>query len=101
MEGKDNCTDLRTTLVSTIKVRAHTFFEYVPNVRKRVSELRNYNKKAIDRYHDQDVLVIDTIWPNLFGFAFCLGERTRSYMDYEHNLVHTIERCDEEIQDDV
>ena len=99
--GKENCTDSRTTLVSTIKASAHTFFEYVPNVRKRVRKLRKNNKKAIDRYHDQDELAIDTMWPNLFGTAFCLRETTRSYMDYNHNLVHTIERCDEQIQDDV
>ena len=101
MEGKVNCTDSRTTLVSTIKVSGHTFYEYVPNVRKGVAKLGNNNKKAIHRYDDQDGPVIDTIWPNLFGFAFCLGETTRSYMDYKHNLVHTIERCDKEIQDDV
>ena len=101
MKGKENCTDSRTTLVSTTKVSAHTFLECVPNIRKRVGELRNNNQKAIDRYHDQDMLAIDKIWTNLFKTAFCLGETTKTYMDYEHNLVHTIKRCDEEIQDDV
>ena len=49
--------------------------------------MRINNNKPIDIYHDQDVLVIHSIWWNYTDASvFRFGKTTRSYMDYEHNL---------------
>ena len=89
--------DNRSTTVSTIKVSAYISLEYVQIIRKTVRDLRNNNSKAIDIHHDQDGhnLVESPCKCIVFGQNNKLrGLRAQS-------IVHTIERFEEQIQDDV
>ena len=89
--------DNRSTMVSTIKVSAYISLKYVQIVRKTVRDLRNNNSKAIDIHHDQDGhnLVESPCMCTVFGQNNKLrGLRAQS-------IVHTIERLEEQIQDDV
>ena len=89
--------DNRSTTVSTIKVSAYISLEYVQIIRKTVRDLRNNNSKAIDIDHDQDGhnLVESPCKCIVFGQNNKLrGLRAQS-------IVHTIERFEEQIQDDV
>ena len=89
--------DNRSTTVSTIKVSAYISLEYVQIIRKTVRDLRNNNSKAIDIDHDQDGhnLVESPCKSIVFGQNNKLrGLRAQS-------IVHTSERFEEQIQDDV
>ena len=90
--------DNRSTMVSTIKVSAYISLKYVQIVRKTVRDLRNNTSKAIDIHHEKDGhnLVESpckciVFWQNNNKLR---GLRAQS-------IVHTIERLEEQIQDDV
>ena len=85
-------------MVSNIKVRAYISLKYVQIVRKPVRDFRNNNSKAIDIHHDQDGqnLVESSCKCIVFGQNknnLC-GLRAQS-------IVHTNQRLEEQIQDDV
>ena len=85
-------------MVSTIKVSSCIFLKYVQIVRKTVRDLRNNNSKAIDIHHDQDGhnLVESPCKCIVFGQNNNKLRGLRAQC-----IVHTIERLEEQIQDDV
>jgi len=85
-------------MVSTIKVSAYISLKYVQIVRKTVRDLRNNNSKAIDIHHDQDGhnLVESQCKCIVFGQN---NNKLRGLR--AQSIVHTIERLEEQIQDDV
>ena len=85
-------------MVSTIKVSAYISLKYVQIVRKTVRHLRNENSKAIDLDRDQDGhnLVESPCKCIVFGQN---NNKLRGLR--AQSIVHTIERLEEQIQDDV
>ena len=85
-------------MVSTIKVSAYISLKYLQIVRKTVRDLRNNNSKAIDIHHDQDGHNLVKSPCKSIVFAQnknkLLGLRAQS-------IVHTIERFEDQIQDEV
>ena len=90
--------DNRSTMVSTIKESAYISLKYVQIVRKTVRDLRNNNSKAIDIHHDQD-------GHNLVKSpckSIVVGENKNKLRGLRaQSIVHTIERLEEQIQDEV
>ena len=90
--------DNSSIMVSTIKVSAYISLKYLQIVRKTVGDLGNNNSKAIDIHHDQDGhnLVESPCKSIVFGQNNnkLRGLRVQS-------IVHSIERFEEQIQDEV
>ena len=85
-------------MVSTIKVSAYISLIYLKSIRKTVSDLRNNNSKAIDIHHDQDGhnLVKSPRKSIVFG-----QNKNKLRGLRAQSIVHTIERFEEQIQDEV
>ena len=85
-------------MVRTIKVKAYISLKYVQTVRKTVRDLRNNNSKAIDIHHDQDGhnLVKSPCKSIVFG-----QNKNKLRGLRAQSIVHTIERFEEQIQDEV
>ena len=84
-------------MVSTIKVSAYFCLRYVQLVRKTVGGLRNNNNKPIDIYHDQDGHnLVESPWK-----CFVFGQNNNKLCGLGAQSVHTIERWEEQIQEDV
>ena len=85
-------------MVSTIKGSAYISLKYMQIVRKTVRDLKNRNSKAIDIHHDQD-------GHNLVESpckCIVFGQSNNKLRGLEaQSIVHTIERLEEQIQDDV
>ena len=90
--------DKRSTMVSTIKVSSFFSLKYVQIVRKRVRDLRNNNSKAIDIYHDQG---IRNLVESPCRCIVLFGKNNKLRGLRAQSIVHTIERLEEQIQDDV
>ena len=90
--------DNRSTMVSTIKVSAYISLKYVQIVRKTVRDLRNENRKSIDIRHDQNGhnMVESPCKCIVFGQN---NNKLRGLR--AQPIVHTIERFEEQIQDEV
>ena len=90
--------DNRSTMVSTIKVSAYISLEYVQIIRKTVRDLRNNNSKAIDIHHDQD-------GHNLMEYpckSTVFGQHNNKLRGFRaQSIVHTMERLEEQTQDEV
>ena len=90
--------DNRLTMVSTIKVSAYISLKYVQIVRKTVRDLRNNNSKALDIHHDQD-------GHNLVKSpckSIVFGQNKNNLRGFRaQSIVYTIERFEEQIQDEV
>ena len=84
-------------MVSTFKVGAYICLKYVQLVRKTVGGFRNNNSKPIDIYHDQD-------GHNLVESprkCFVSGQKNNKLRGLRAQSVHTIEKWEEQIQEDV
>ena len=85
-------------MVSTIKVSAYISLKYVQILRKTVCDLTNNNSKMIDIHHDQGER-------NLVEFpckCIVFGQNNNKLRGLQaQSIVHTIERLEEQIQDDV
>ena len=79
-------------MVSAIKVSSYISLKYEQIVRKTVCDLRNNNSKAIDIHHDQDGH--NLVQSPCKCIVYCVLLRAQS-------IVHTIQRLQEQIQDDV
>ena len=89
--------DKRSTMVSTIKVSAYICLKYVQILRKTVCELTNNKSKEVDLHHDQG-------GRNLVEFpckCIVFGQNNKLGGLQAQSIVHTIERLEEQIQDDV
>ena len=88
----------KSIMVSTIKVIAYISLKYVQIVRKTVRDLRNNNSKDIDIHHDQN-------GHNLVESpckCIVFGKNNNKFRGLRaQSIVHTIERLEEQIQDDV
>ena len=85
-------------MVSTIMVSSYISLKYVQIVRKTVRDLRNNNSKAIDIHHHQDGQNLMESPCNCTVF----GQNNNKLRGLRaQSMVHTIERLEEEIQDDV
>ena len=83
-------------MVSTIKVSAYVCLKYVQLVRNTVGGLRNNNNKPIDIYHDQDGHnLVESPWK-----YFVFWQNNSKLLGLQALSVHTIERCEKQIQDD-
>ena len=85
-------------MVSTIKVSAYISLKYVQILRKTVRDLRNNNSKAIDIHHDQDGHnLVESPWK-----CIMFGQNNNKLRGLRaQSIMHTIERLEEQIQDDV
>ena len=85
-------------MVSTIKVSSYISLKYLQIVRNTARDLRNNNSKAIDIHHDQDGhnLVESPCKSIVFGQH---NNKLRGFR--AQSIVHTIERFEEQIQDEV
>ena len=85
-------------MVRTIKLSAYISLKYVRIVRKTVRDLRNNNSKAIDIHHDQDGhnLVKSPCKSIVFG-----QNKNKLRGLRAQSIVHTIERFEEQIQDEL
>ena len=97
-KGKGKQLNKISTGVSTIKVSAYISLKYVQIVRKKIRDLRNNNRKAIDIHRDQDGhnLVESPCKCIVFGQN---NNKLRGLR--AQSIVHTIERLEEQIQDHV
>ena len=90
--------DNRSTTVSTIKISAYISLEYVQIIRKTVHDLGNNNSKAIDNHHDQD-------GHNLVEYpckSTVFGQHNNKLREFRaQSIVHTMERLEEQTQDEV
>ena len=88
----------RSTMVSTIKVSSYISLKYVQIVRKTVRDLRNNNSKAIDIHHDQGIRnLVESPWK-----CMCVWQNNNKLRGLQaQSIVYTIERLQEQIQDDV
>ena len=85
-------------MVSTIKVSAYISLKYGRINRKTVRDLKNNNSKAIDIHHDQGIRnLVES--PCKCIVLFEQNNKLRGLR--AQSIVHTIERLDEQIQDDV
>ena len=85
-------------MVSTIKVSAYISLEYVQIIRKTILDLRNNNSKAIDIHHDQDGH--NPVESPCKCIVFRQNNNKLRGLRAQ-SIVHTIERLEEQIQDDV
>ena len=84
-------------MVSTIKVSAYLCLKYVQLVRNTVGGLRKDNTKPIDIYQDQDGQnLVESPWK-----CFVFGQNNNKLLGLQAQSVHTIERWEEQIQDDL
>ena len=85
-------------MVSTIKVSAYISLKYVQIVKETVLDLWNNKRKAIDIHHDQGGRnLVESPWKCIvFGQ---INNKLRGLQ--AQSIVHTIERLEEQIQDDV
>ena len=77
------------------------FEHFLRTFKKRARDMRNsYNNKLIDIYHDQDVLVIHSIW---WTACKCIvfGRNNKLRGLRAQSIEHTIERLEEQMQDDL
>ena len=86
-------------MVSTIKVSAYISLKYVQIVRKTVRDFKKKNNgKEIDIHHDQD-------GQNLVEYqckCIVFGQNNNKLRGLRaQSIVHTIERLEEQIQDDL
>ena len=90
--------DNRSTMVRTIKLSAFISLKYVQIFWKTVRDLRNNNSKAIDIHHDQDGhnLVESPCKSIVFG-----QKKNKLRGLRAQSIVHTIERFEEQNQDEV
>ena len=86
-------------MVSTIKVSAYISLKYVQILRKTVRDLRNNNSKAIDIHHDQDGQNLLESPCKCIVFGQNHNNKLRGLR--AQSIMHTIERLEEQIQDDV
>ena len=85
-------------MVSSIKISAYISLKYAQIVRKTVRDLRNNNSKAIDIHQDQD-------GHNMVESpcqCIVLGQNNNKSRGLRaQSIVHTTERLEEQIQDDL
>ena len=85
-------------MVSTIKVSAYISLKYLQIVRNTARDLRNNNSKAIDIHHDQDGH--NLVESPCKSIVFAQNKNNLRGLRAQ-SIVHTIERLEEQIQDDV
>ena len=85
-------------MVSTIKVSSYISLKYMKIVRKTVCDLRNNKSKVIDIHHDQGGRnLVESPWK-----CIVFGQNNNKLLGSQAQfIVHTIERLEEQIQDDV
>ena len=84
-------------MVSTIKLSAYICLKYVQLIRKTVTGFRNNNSKPIDIYHHQDGHnLVESPWK-----CFVFGQNNKKLRGLRAQSVHTIERWQNQIQEDV